>query len=338
MESRPSPTSPTSSISPTAAWAKRYVLIGLALASLSAHGLELGAVQMLSGLGQPLSLQLPLRWAPGEARHADCLKLRVEAGERALGVADLQQTLLKGDDAHSALLWLRSKVAVTEPLLMLSLGCPAQQVMALVDPLPLTVAPAAGIKVAQLAPPQAEQTAPASASRASIPNKPRPAQKNLLRLSGASLPPLTMADAEAPGLRWRFDSDLETDFRPVAAAKDQPFYVRPGAPGASLLMAIDVGRPAGPADRLMAQEGAERLQRAQAQFTALQAEHRALKLALDKLTADLAARDAAAAKSGQRGLIALAAGVAALALVLVYLLRRRRDIRPISPKPANISA
>lgn len=328
MESRPSPLAP---LSFNAAWFRFGGLIVTAAASLPAHGLELGAAQMLSGLGQPLSLQLPLRWAPGEARRADCLTVRVEAGERHLSAADLQQTLLKGEDAQSALLWLRSKLEVTEPVLMLSLGCPAQQVMALVDPVHSMTPPASGLKLTQaslemVAAPTSPQ--PKSESKA----KPKPAQKNQLRLTSLSLPPLSMADAETPGLRWRFDSDLGDEVRGMAIKAE------PVRPGASLLMSIDVGRPAGPADLLMAQNGAERLQRAQAQFTAMQAEHRALKLELDKLTTDLAARDAAAAERGQRGLIALAAVATALVLAVAYLLRRRRVTKPISPKPANISA
>jgi hypothetical protein len=332
-----------------AAWAKvsgvRLLLSGAALVSLPAQGLEVGVPQMLSGLGQPLSLQLPVRWAPAEARSANCLKLRVEAGERRLSEAELQQSLLKGADANSALIWLRSKRTMDEPVLILSIGCPAQQLMALVDPVHAMVAPASGGKDLAGAPAELEQLVlPNEASRPPRLIKvraERPAAKNQLRLSSDSLPPLALADAEIPGLRWRFDSDLGgsvASARPASkAAKEPAFYVRPGAPGASLLMAIDVGRPAGPADLLMAQDGPERLAHAQAQFVALQADHRALKLELEKLSADLAARDAQSA-GAQRWLMVLAGGLVALAVAGVYLLRRRRETRPNAPRPASISA
>ncbi len=320
----------------SAAWVKlngvRLLLWAAALAGAPAYGLEVGTAQMLSGLGQPLSLHLPIRWAPGEARSAGCLKVSVEAGERQLSAAELQQSLLKGADANSALIWVRSKGEMVEPVLMLTLGCPAQQVMALVDPVHSMMAPAGGSKAmpAELAPldlfgTPSDERRPVRALKV---RAERATPGNQLRLSVDSLPPLSMADAETPGLRWRFDSDIDGAGtvahapRKTKAGKDQGFYVRPGAPGASLLMSIDVGRPAGPADLLMAQDGPERLARAQAQFSALQADHRALKLELDKLAAAVAARDAAVA-STQYWLMAVAAGLAIVAAGAVYLFRRR---------------
>lgn len=324
----------------------RLLLSGAALVmSLPALGLEVGAPQMLSGLGQPLSVQLPIRWAPGEVPAANCLKLGVEAGERRLSEGELQQSLMKGADANSALIWLRSKRAMDEPVLMLSIGCPAQQLMALVDPVHSMVAPASGGPDRASTPAPLEQLVmPKEASRPPRlvqVRAERPVVKNQLRLSSDSLPPLSMADAEIAGLRWRFDSELgdsvSSGQRLALVGKDPAFRVRPGAPGASLLMAIDVGRPAGPADLLMAQDGPERLARAQAQFTALQADHRVLKLELEKLSADLAALDAQSA-GAQRWLMALAGGVGVLAAVGVYLLRRRRETRPSAPRPASINA
>ncbi|MCV2369980.1 hypothetical protein [Roseateles oligotrophus] len=340
--------------SQSAAWPKltaaRLLLCSAAWVSFSAHGLEVGAVQMLSGLGQPLSLHLPVRWAAGEARSADCLKVTVEAGERHLSAAELQQSLLKGADANSALIWLRSKSEVVEPVLVLSMGCPAQQLMALVDPVHSMTAPAGGFKTMATEAVQLEPLGPTKETarpiRALKVRAERPTQRSQLRLSGGSLPPLSMADSETPGLRWRFDSDLEDQAvmelrsrhdKLSKAVKDGPFYVRPGAPGASLLMAIDVGRPGGPADLLMAQDGLERLQRAQAQFTSLQAEHLALKAELDKLQAEMAAREASA-ESRQRWMMVLSLGLAGLVAGGLYLFRRRRDMQPIAPRPANISA
>ena len=323
------------------AWAKlsgaRLLLIGAAMAGLNAQGFELGPVQMQSGLGQPLSLQLPVRWAPGEARSTDCLKVRVDVGERHLSAADLQQSLFPGADAHSALVWVRSTVAVMEPVVMLSVGCPVQQVMALVDPVQTMVAPSGGIRTPPIEPAGIEPrtTTPTAAARPIQPKKlsaERPVQRSLLRMDGAGLPPLSMADPETPGLRWRFDSDLDggaalgpgkvskVSNKP---AKDVQFFVRPGAPGASLLMAIDVGRPAGPADLLMAQDGPARLERAQAQFSALQADHKALQLELTQLEAKLAERE-----SDQRAeftwIAGLVLGAAALA-GLVWTSRRHRQ-------------
>jgi hypothetical protein len=323
----------------SAAWTKstgvRLVCGALALSSVpSAYGLEIGAVQMLSGLGQPLSLQVPVRWAPGELRSPQCLKLKVQAGDSHLAALDLQQSMLKGVDAASALIWVRSKVEMLEPVLVLTLGCPAQQVMALVDPVHSMVAPAGGYKTVATEPTALEQLtlskeAPQPSRVPKARAERRAAQpRSLLRLGDASLPPLTMADAETPGLRWRFDSDLEgsatlasSSRKPQKTAKEPVFHVRPDAPGASLLMAIDVGRAAGPADLLMAQDGPARLQLAQAQFTALQADHKALKLELELLESRLAERD-----SSQRWMFALLGGltVAAAAALLVWVLRRRR--------------
>ncbi|MDC8772827.1 hypothetical protein [Roseateles albus] len=333
-------------ISQSAAWAKlggaRLICGALALSSWSAaQGLELGAAQMLSGLGQPLSLQLPVRWSPGEVRALECLKLKVEAGDGPQAAIDVQQTLLKGADANSALIWVRSRLEMVEPVLVLTLGCPAQQVMALVDPVHSMAPPAGGFRTVSTQLPHTEllnlvdeaarpHAAPKPSPLPKVRTERRPAQaRSLLRLGDASLPPLTLADAEASGLRWRFDSDLDGSAtmglsarKPVKAVKDQPFYVRPDAPGASLLMAIDVGRAAGAADLLMAQDGPERLQRAQAQFSALQADHQSLKLELANLEAKLAERD-----GGQRWFNALMAGAAALAAggAAFLLLRRRRD-------------
>ncbi|WP_310384812.1 hypothetical protein [Roseateles sp.] len=338
-----------------AAWAKasgaRLLLSSAALVTVPAQGFEVGVPHLLSGLGQPLSLQLPVRWAPGEVRAAHCLKMGVvavvEAGERRLSEGELQQSLLKGADANSALIWLRSKRDIDEPVLILSIGCPAQQLMALVDPVHAMVAPASGGK--DLVDPPAVLDTPVLPKQTSRPPRlikaraERPAaQKNQLRLSSDSLPPLALADAEIPSLRWRFDSDLggsvASSQAPLKATQEQAFHVRPGAPGASLLMAIDIGRPAGPADLLMAQDGPERLARAQAQFAALQADHRALKLELDKLSADMAARDAQGA-STQRWLMAVAGGlVVVLVAAGVYLFKRRRDASPYAPGPASISA
>ncbi|MCV2354430.1 hypothetical protein LNV09_09680 [Paucibacter sp. B2R-40] len=324
----------------SAAWAKfggaRLICGVLALSSWSAaQGLEIGAVQMLSGLGQPLSLQLPVRWAPGEARSLNCLRLAVDAGDSRLAGSDVQQSLLKGADAASALIWVRSKLVMQEPVLVLSLGCPAQQVMALVDPVHSMTPPAGGFKLVSGEPAAIDQfNLPGEAARPARAHKLRSEQRaarprSLLRLGDASLPPLTMMDAETPGLRWRFDSDLDgsatlalSSRKPLKAAKEQPFYVRPDAPGASLLMSIDVGRAAGPADLLMAQDGPARLQRAQAQFSALQADHQALKLEMEQLEAKLAARD-----SAQNWLNTLIAGIAvAVVAAAFFFVRRRRSV------------
>lgn len=336
------------------AWTKSSglrLMFGVAALSAGslAQGLEIGAAQMLSGLGQPLSLHLPVRWVAGEARSADCLKLKVVAGDSALAAADLQQSLLKGADDASALIWLRSKLVMAEPVLVLSLGCPAQQVMALVDPVHSMLAPAGGLKAVSAEPLDLSAAAPQPQPLRIVKvraERPAPPPRSLLRLGDAGLPPLTLADAQTPGLRWRFDSDLDgsatlaagPQAKPRQTAKEQPFYIRPDAPGASLLMAIDVGRAHGPADLLMAQDGGARLQRAQAQFTALQADNQTLKRELAQLEIKLAERD-----SSQRWLNAVIAGMAAAAalaaaVLLVQRVMRRRESKPSAPRPANISA
>ncbi|MDC8783768.1 hypothetical protein [Roseateles koreensis] len=102
--------------------------------------LDLGRPQSLSALGEPLLLRLPLRWPAGEALNTACLAARVVVGEQQLGESEVQKSLALNMDAQTGVLSLRTRAVVDEPVVRVMLGCPAQQVVVLMDPAP-TAAP-----------------------------------------------------------------------------------------------------------------------------------------------------------------------------------------------------
>ncbi len=320
--------------------------IALAWLAPAAQALELGPVRVLSGLGQPLSVQVPVRWASDEVPRRDCLKASVEAGERSLPASELSQSWVvepsqgahktrsaKAHEPSSGWVWLRSRGDIAEPVLRLSLGCPAQQLTVFLDPLPpaVLVMPAAGPVTAleelpRLTPsPVAKPPLRALKVRAERPTGP------VLRLDDAGLPPLSLPDAQLPGLRFRFDSDLAS----MGSAQQKGPSLREPMVRAerksSLLMAIDVGRAMSAAELLASDAGLgddsapARLLRAQQQFEALQAEQRAMRLEMEKLQAQLAQSHQASARRW-RLLALLALGMAVLGAGLFFMMKRKRRL------------
>ncbi|MCV2349863.1 hypothetical protein [Paucibacter sp. Y2R2-4] len=314
-----------------------------------AQAMELGSVQVLSGLGQPLVLQVPVRLAKGEARRAECLKASVEAGDRSLSAAELTQGWVQGQNKASSkgqeakldqggLIWIRSRAEIAEPVLRVSLGCPQQHLTVFLDPAPVMAAPAAGQQVLAkdiqtlAEAPQAKSVVRAIKVRAERPAGP------VLRLGDPGLPPLSLPDAEVPGLRFRFDSDIP-GLGLGRALNAGPAGREPKARAerrSSLLMAIDVGRAMGPADLLVMETGLggqggqgeatsapARLLRAQQQFDALQADQRALRLEMDQLLAQLEQRQQDSARRWRLAAV-LALGLAVLAAGLYFMMKHKR--------------
>jgi len=308
-------------------------VMSLCAAATPVQSLELGAAQSLAGLGQPLSLQVPVRFAEGKAPRSDCLKVRVEAGDRLLSDGEIQQGWSQGK-AGTAMIWVRSRVEVTEPLLRLSMGCPQQQLVVFVDPVPALQPTAAG-PVHASATPAAPAVAPEKPVvpgvvkvKAEPAVQPKRTGAPVLRMDDPGLPALTLPDPEVPGLRFRFDTELH------AANPKQP---TPGGrePKAkperrvSLLMAIDVGRALGPGDLLAIEAGQgsssapARLQRAQKQFEALQADQRALHTEMNQLLAEMERRRQESLRNWRlAGIVTL--GLVVLGVGLYFMSRHRR--------------
>ncbi|MEJ6007781.1 hypothetical protein WG899_19710 [Paucibacter sp. AS339] len=311
-------------------------VLALLLSCQSAWALEFGSVQSLAGLGQPLSLQLPVRFNPGEARRADCLKVRLDAGERNLSDGEIEQGWVKAKgankrDEQAGLIWIRSRAEMAEPVLRLSIGCPQQHLAVFVDPVSLLPPPAAGVATkieAQALP----EVAPAKSAPRAIKVRAERPSGPVLRMDDPGLPPLSLPDAEVPGLRFRFDSDLA----PTMTARPLPVSGREPKPRAerriSLLMAIDVGRALGPAEMLTLDAGQgsssapARLVRAQQQFDALQADQRALRSEMDQLLADMEQRRQASVRTWRLAAI-VALGLAVLGAGLFFMSKRRRKPR-----------
>lgn len=313
-------------------------VLALSCVTPSAQALELGAVQVLSGLGQPLVLQLPVRLAKGEARRAECLKARVEAGDRSLPETELMQGWVNGPSKsegarqeQGGLIVIRSRTEIAEPLLRVTLGCPQQQLTVFLDPVPVLAAPAAGQQALAKDIQSLTEMPPAKpAVRAIKVRAERPAGP-VLRMDDPGLPPLSLPDAEVPGLRFRFDSDLPSlglgrSLNAGTAGREPKARAERRS---SLLMAIDVGRAMSPADLLMMEagpgeaSGPARLLRAQQQFEALQADQRALRLEMDQLLAQIEQRQQASARRWRLAAV-LALGLAVLGAGLYFMMKHKR--------------
>jgi len=321
-------------------------VLALSAVTPSVQALELGAVQVLSGLGQPLSLQVPVRLAKGEARRAECLKARVEAGDRNLAESELTQGWAQGPSKGQGksstaqpepggLIWIRSRAEIAEPVLRVSLGCPQQQLTVFLDPVPVLAAPAAGSQASAKDIQTLTETPPAKPAVRVIKVRAERPSGPVLRMDDPGLPPLSLPDAEVPGLRFRFDSDIP-GLGLGRALNAGPAGREPKARAerrSSLLMAIDVGRAIGPADLLVMEAGQgeatsapARLLRAQQQFEALQADQRALRLEMDQLLAQMEQRQQASARVWRLAAV-LALGLAVLGAGLYFMMKHKR--RPV---------
>ena len=93
-----------------------------------AWALGLGAVQTPPVLGQSLDLTLPIRLGDGETLDARCIDAQVHVGDSRLPADQLVLALRPGARPGEVLVRLRSGVALTEPVVTLSVtaGCPAR--------------------------------------------------------------------------------------------------------------------------------------------------------------------------------------------------------------------
>ncbi len=145
-----------------------------------AHALGLGRPQVLSALGKPLDVSIPLSLAAGEQLTDGCLRAEVTAGDARVP-AGLLQLRIDGEAGRQRIR-VQSLVGIEEPALRitLALGCPVRltrEFSAFVDPVAGAAAlPAAPAPVAAPLPAAVEQAVPplAEAAPAPRPAKPRP--------------------------------------------------------------------------------------------------------------------------------------------------------------------
>ncbi len=314
--SRPSPAAPIRQvILPSVAG----FILGLTGAGVQA--LELGRPQTLSALGQPLLLKIPVRLDPGETLRSDCIQVAVQAGERDIAAARVTKTVEWQADQSAATIWVRTAELIDEPVVKLSLGCPRQQLIALVDqdaavgradtkPLPALPQAASAAR-----PPSLLKAATAGlAEPVARPEKSAVAEKT----APAERVQITLPDAELAGLRWRFDLDTGRSAGSKRQAVESTKEAVHKPPSVSLLMAIDVEPPT--ASTASAALDSERVQRAQLQFAALQRQQQAFSTEIDQLLADSAQQEVEQSTL-RRGALGIA--VALLLLIAGWLLRAR---------------
>lgn len=234
-----------------------------------AQAFELGRPQTLSGLGEPLSLKLPLRMNAGETLNPDCIQVHIESGEHRLTAGDVQKTVELHPETQSGTVWLRSSVPIEEPVIKLAIGCPLQHLTAFVDPAqPQQAAHAAVSTTGDLtwAPSSAGNlpTAPASHPAKALPTSNTPitlSTESGLRLDGQVGPPKRRASSADNGLRDEADSRLALALR---LAQDV---------GVALLSTPETV--------------AARLREAEREFSQLQREQRSLDAQVDLLSKQL---------------------------------------------------
>lgn len=103
-------------------------------ASPSASAMDMGRPQTLSGLGEPLSLMIPLTLAPGERLAPECVSVALEAAGQPVDGQIIQRVVERGAEPGMYQVWVRTTQPITEPVLKLTVGCPRQSVAVLVDP------------------------------------------------------------------------------------------------------------------------------------------------------------------------------------------------------------
>lgn len=166
------------------------LLAALAALAIPARGLDLGEVEVLSGIGEKLDARIPLRVAPGEWFHVTCLTLSGGAGTTGLpaladGIVSVERR------SRSSNLRVRSATPINEPAVGFSVistcadGSPtaSRQFAVLLD-LPRVDR----AKDSRKAPP------PATPARAAAPRAPQPVTRN----AAAPTPAPAMAPSPAP--------------------------------------------------------------------------------------------------------------------------------------------
>jgi pilus assembly protein FimV len=313
------------------ATARLMLWLILTLSGAAVQALELGRPQTLSALGQPLLLKIPVRLDLGETLRPDCIQVAVQAGERDVLPTRVTKTVEWQADQRSATIWVRTEELIDEPVVKLSLGCPRQQLFALIDQ---DAVADRGETQWLSAPPQVSSAArPASLLKAG-PAGPAEAAAQPAKTVKADRSPqayglqITLPDTELAGARWRLD--LETGpsagsrRQAVAGIKETTYE----PPNVSLLMAIDVDQPAAGAES--AALDSERLQRAQLQFAALQRQQQAFNTEVDQLLV-VSAQQQAEHSTLLRVVLGVAVAFALLALgwlLRVRLIGRQHVVPP----------
>lgn len=170
----------------------------LGLAVTHAHGLGLGRPQMLSGLGRPLDVVVPVSLSDGEALPDGCVRAEVVAGEARVPAGLLQSRIEVEGGAPR--IRLQSLVRIEEPALRITLavGCPlrlTREFNVFIDP-PVTGSASA---------PAAIPVPPPAAAPAPVP-VPVPVQAPAADTTRAVLvaaPPASAASAAKPRPRPR---------------------------------------------------------------------------------------------------------------------------------------
>lgn len=303
------------------------LLGGLLFSPLSSSAMELGRPQTLSGLGEALSLKLPMRLSPGETLNADCIKVTIETADQVLPAHQVLKTVDYQAESHSGWVWVKTTVAIEEPVVKLSLGCPTQQLTAFVDP-----APAAAAKAQAAA--AVSSSSNAMAIKAAANQAKLPATAVTAVTAGAAAP-VAKAPARVTVLilgpdRLRFDLDGGSAGRPgKSAGAWQKDGLDPARAGFGLLMSLDPGRAPAAAAAAPSASGAglgQRVQAAESEFQSLQNEHASLSQELDKLTRSLAERRTQSSP-GPAALLALAAALLGLASLSYFVLWPRWRLR-----------
>jgi len=288
--------------------------------------MELGRPQTLSGLGEALSLKLPMRLSPGETLNADCIQVTIETADRVLPAHQVHKTVDYQAESHSGWVWVKTTVAIEEPVVKLSLGCPAQQLTAFVDP-----APAAAAKAqTAVALPLSSSSGANSIAITAAANQGKVVATAKLAAPLAKTPAPVSVLILGPD-RMRFDLDSGSAGRPGRRAgawhRDG---LNPAPAGFALLMSLDPGRApaaAAPTSPIASGPGlGQRVQAAEREFQNLQKEHASLSQELDGLTRLLAERRAQSSP-GPAALLLLAGALLGLAGLSYFLLWPRWRLR-----------
>jgi len=160
-----------------------------------------GQAVVLSRLGQPLAVVVPLKFALGEAYVESCWRAKVKVAGKEVARDQIQSLVERQSDSLNARVIVRSLQPIQDAAVQLSMGCPAQT-------LNLDLAAGAGAAAAAMT----KNRLKALASRGSILDAPA----STVRLWGSHwlnsdvqpvlLVQMAPAQALSPGL-WRMDAE-----------------------------------------------------------------------------------------------------------------------------------
>lgn len=270
--------------------------LGLGMAVSAQAAPTWGQAVVLSRVGQPLAVVVPLKFAPGEVYVESCWRAGVKVAGKEVARDQIQSLVERQTDGGGARVIVRSLQPIQDVSVQLTMGCPAQTLN-----LNLAASTANRLK--------------AQAMRGSVVDSPA----SELRLwgshwMGASLQPLLLVQlapvqALTPGL-WRMDAETV----PAAGGKPaKPERVDKGK-GEPVLKLLAVDEP-GEALALAARaaSASERLRSLEGGFTALARQQRDAQVELQALMSEQLAQDAHDDSLGHGGALLLDA-VGALVL------------------------